>query len=83
MASTQRYVLWSTYANGGPMAIPTLASVDSHVILIILYYTLGDTGAWCVCASSCQSKYGRGGVQVVPIQYRNTGGKQKNAMTAI
>lgn len=32
MVSTQMDVLWSTYANGGPMAIPTLASVDSHVI---------------------------------------------------
>ena len=49
-ASTQRYVLWSTYANGGPMAIPTLASVDSHDILIILYYNLGDTGkVSCLC----------------------------------
>ena len=32
------------------MAIPTLASVDSHDILIILYYNLGDTGkVSCLC----------------------------------
>ena len=55
--TTPKYALWSTYANGGPMAIPTLASVDSHVILIILYDTLDNTGnAACLCEQSAVSR---------------------------
>ena len=62
------------------MAIPTLASVDSHVMLIILYYTLDDTGnAACLYEQSVEIR-GSGRRQVDPIQYRSTGRKNRKIL---
>lgn len=65
------------------MAIPTLASVDSHVMLIILYILWITEVPRRICASS-QSKYG-GVVDAKWIQFNIEiqGGKQKNSMSAI